>query len=63
MVGQDAGEIVKDFSVAMKGSANKAIVDSTISVSYSARRVCDGARAGEGRRRLACGEDVDLMST
>ena len=32
MVGQDAGEIVKDFSVAMKGSANKAIVDSTIGV-------------------------------
>ena len=27
-----AGEIVKDFSVAMKGSANKAIVDSTIGV-------------------------------
>ena len=27
-----AGEIVEDFSVAMKGSANKAIVDSTIGV-------------------------------
>ena len=32
MVGPDAGEIVQDFSVAMKGSANKTIVDSTIGV-------------------------------